>query len=389
MAKNKSKAFFYMGSWYHRTKFLRKDFSIGYSKKGGFKTQKEAEESYERMRKEFEENKRKWNPCTDQNILLADYLNYWFNRVHVPTVDSATRMVEEITLNYYVLPQVDDLPLRLCNTGYFDRLLKAASLHTKSAGNRCRELLNTAMRNAVQEGYLAENPIEFTKHYPKEKHNATILTKDEIRRLLFEMRSSNWFLETLLALFCGLRRGEIMGLKFSDFDTGNETVTISRQVSEEYIFDDNGLRIGHRAAEKPPKTENSYRTMRIPKVIFEELEIRRKKIIKDKENQGSVYHDHGYISCKDNGEPHTLPSFYGALKRACNRAGVPQVSVHDLRHMYATILLEQGVSLVKISGLLGHASIHTTFEHYCHVMEDDRRITGYLNKTFKSRKADL
>ena len=389
MAKNKSKAFFYMGSWYHRTKFLRKDFSIGYSKKGGFKTQKEAEESYERMRKEFEENKRKWNPCTDKNILLADYLNYWFNRVHVPTVDSATRMVEEITLNYYVLPQVDDLPLKLCNTGYFDRLLKAASLHTKSAGNRCRELLNTAMRNAVQEGYLAENPIEFTKHYPKEKHNATILTKDEIRRLLFEMRSSNWFLETLLALFCGLRRGEIMGLKFSDFDTGNETVTISRQVSEEYIFDDNGLRIGHRAAEKPPKTENSYRTMRIPKVIFEELEIRRKKIIKDKENQGSVYHDHGYISCKDNGEQHTLPSFYGALKRACNRAGVPQVSVHDLRHMYATILLEQGVSLVKISGLLGHASIHTTFEHYCHVMEDDRRITGYLNKTFKSRKADL
>lgn len=388
MAKNKSKAFYYKGSWYHRTKFLRKDFSMGYSKKGGFKTQKEAEESYERMLKEFEKNKRKWNPCTDQNILLTDYLNYWFNRVHIPTVDSATRMVEEITLNCYILPHVDDIQLRLCNTGYFDCLLKAASLQTKSAGNRCRELLNTAMKNAVQEGYLSDNPIEFTKRYPREKHNATILTKDEIRRLLLEMRSTNWFLETLLALFCGLRRGEIMGLKFSDFDTENETVTISRQVSEEYIFDDNGLRIGHRAAEKPPKTENSYRTLRIPKVIFEELEIRKKRVNKNKNFYGASYRDHGYISCREDGEPHTLPSFYGALKRACNRAGVPQVSVHDLRHMYATILLEQGVSLVKISGLLGHASIHTTFEHYCHVMEDDRRITGYLNKTFKSRKAD-
>lgn len=388
MAKNKSKAFYYKGSWYHRTKFLRKDFSMGYSKKGGFKTQKEAEESYERMLKEFEENKRKWNPCTDQNILLTDYLNYWFNRVHIPTVDSATRMVEEITLNCYILPHVDDIQLRLCNTGYFDCLLKAASLQTKSAGNRCRELLNTAMKNAVQEGYLSDNPIEFTKRYPREKHNATILTKDEIRRLLLEMRSTNWFLETLLALFCGLRRGEIMGLKFSDFDTENETVTISRQVSEEYIFDDNGLRISHRAAEKPPKTENSYRTLRIPKVIFEELEIRKKRVNKNKNFYGAAYRDHGYISCREDGEPHTLPSFYGALKRACNRAGVPQVSVHDLRHMYATILLEQGVSLVKISGLLGHASIHTTFEHYCHVMEDDRRITGYLNKTFKSRKAD-
>ena len=388
MAKNKSKAFFYMGSWYHRTKFLRKDFSIGYSKKGGFKTQKEAEESYERMCKEFEENKRKWNPCTDKNILLADYLNYWFNRVHIPTVDSATRMVEEITLNCYILPHVDDIQLRLCNTGYFDSLLKAASLQTKSAGNRCRELLNTAMKNAVQEGYLSDNPIELTKRYPREKHNATILTRDEIRRLLLEMRSTNWFLETLLALFCGLRRGEIFGLKFSDFDTENETVTINRQTSEEYFFDENGKRIGQRPAEKPPKTENSYRTMRIPKVIFEELEIRRNRIIKDKNTLGSAYHDHGYISCREDGEPHTLPSFYGALKRACIRAGVPQISVHDLRHMYATILLEQGVSLVKISGLLGHASIHTTFEHYCHVMEDDRRITGYLNKTFKSRKAD-
>ncbi len=389
MAKNKSKAFFYMGSWYHRTKFLRKDFSIGYSKKGGFKTQKEAEESYERMLKDFEENKKKWNPCADRNILLADYLNYWFNRVHIPTVDSATRMVEEITLNCYILPHVDDVQLRFCNIGYFDRLLKTASQHTKSAGNRCRELLNTAMRNAVQEGYLTDNPIEFTKHYPREKHNATILTKDEIRRLLFEMRSTNWFLETLLALFCGLRRGEIFGLKFSDFDTENETVTISRQISEEYFFDENGKRIGQRPVEKPPKTENSYRTMRIPKVIFEVLEIRRKKIIKDKNTTGSAYHDHGYISCREDGEPHTLPSFYGALKRACNRAGVLQVSVHDLRHMYATILLEQGVSLVKISGLLGHASIHTTFEHYCHVMEDDRRITCYLNNTFKGRKADV
>lgn len=388
MAKNKCKAFFYMGSWYHRTKFLRKDFSIGYSKKGGFKTQKEAEESYEQMLKEFEENKSKWNPCADRNILLADYLNYWFNRVHIPTVDSTTRMVGEITLKNYILPHVADVPLRLCNTGYFDRLLKATALHTKSAGNRCRELLNTAMRNAVQEGYLTDNPIEFTKYYPREKHNATILTKDEIRRLLFEMRSTNWFLETLLALFCGLRRGEIMGLKFSDFDVENETVTISRQVSEEYVFDDNGKRIGRRVAEKPPKTENSYRTMRIPKVIFEELENRRKKVENDKNTLGLTYHDYGYISCRENGEPHTLPSFYGALKRACNRAGVPQVSVHNLRHMYATILLEQGVSLVKISGLLGHASIHTTFEHYCHVMEDDRRITGYLNKTFKSRKAD-
>ncbi len=139
MSKNKSKAFFYKGSWYHRTKVLREDFSVSYSKNGGFKMQKEAEESYEKMLKDFEE--KKWNPSIDRNILLADYLNYWFNRVHIPAVDSATRMLVENALNNYILPHVTDLPMRL-----FDSLLEMASLHTKSAGNRCRELLNTAMR---------------------------------------------------------------------------------------------------------------------------------------------------------------------------------------------------------------------------------------------------
>lgn len=59
-----------------------------------------------------------------------------------------------------------------------------------------------------------------------------------------------------------------------------------------------------------------------------------------------------------------------------------QISVHSLRHIYATILLEAGVSLAKVSALLGHSSVHTTFEYYCEVIDERETIKTYLNNTF-------
>lgn len=59
-----------------------------------------------------------------------------------------------------------------------------------------------------------------------------------------------------------------------------------------------------------------------------------------------------------------------------------QISVHSLRHIYATILLEAEVSLAKVSALLGHSSVHTTFEYYCEVIDERETIKTYLNNTF-------
>ena len=238
------------------------------------------------------------------------------------------------------------------------------------------------MRSAVNDGYLKNNLIEGTKPYPRGKPKITILTKDELKKLMSQMLETNWMLETMLALFCGLRKGEIYGLKFSDFDLTEQSVTISRQVTQDYIFDDNGKRIALEAVEKPPKTENSYRTLRVPLVILGELKLRREKVEQDKLKMGDKYHEHDYICCQKNGESCSISSFNQALTKACSRAGVRQISVHSLRHIYATILLEAGVSLAKVSALLGHSSVHTTFEYYCEVIDERETIKTYLNNTF-------
>lgn len=377
-----SKAFFYKGSWYHRTKVLRDDFSIGYSKKGGFASEKEAIESYEKMEQELEAKRKALSVKNVGNITLSDYLTYWFYQVEVPHIASSTRMVWELVLTDILLPNITDINFNHCTTEYYDALLEKAAGYSNSSGNKSREFLYNAMKAAVRDGYLKNNPIEGTKAYPRGKPKIVILSKDELKKLMPEVMKTNWALEVMLALFCGLRKGEIYGLKFSDFDTDEKTVSISRQVTQEYFFNEEGKRVGQKPTEKPPKTENSYRTLRIPSVIIFELMKRKEQIQENKKKLAEEYIDNDYICCQKNGESCSMSAFNIALNKACKRSGVRSISVHSLRHIYATVLLERGVSLVKISALLGHSSIHTTFEYYCDVIDERESIKTYLNDTF-------
>ena len=71
-----------------------------------------------------------------------------------------------------------------------------------------------------------------------------------------------------------------------------------------------------------------------------------------------------------------------ALNKISSRNGLPKITPHSLRHQYATILLENGVELVKISALLGHSSINTTYEYYCDQMDENENIISFINNRF-------
>ena len=140
--------------------------------------------------------------------------------------------------------------------------------------------------------------------------------------------------------------------------------------------------LSYKVIEKEPKTANSYRLLKIPEVIAEEIEKRRKRKESDKQKYGDDYLDSDYVSCQENGMPHSTAAMNGALTKLCARNGLPHITVHGLRHMYATILVEQEVPLMKISALLGHASVNTTYEYYCDVMDENEQIITFMNNTF-------
>ena len=203
------------------------------------------------------------------------------------------------------------------------------------------------------------------------------------KTLLSASCKDNWYLEILLALFCGLRKGEIRGLKFSDFNEEKKTVKIQRQLGNQYELKSNEFKVEKISCiEKDPKTDNSFRTLRVPKIIWEELAKRKKLIEYQKLVNSDLYEDNDYISCQPNGKPHSSTSMNAYLKKVCMKNGLPEITVHGLRHLYATILIEQGVALAKISALLGHSSIHTTFDFYCDVLNEKAKITAFVNNTF-------
>lgn len=389
----KSVAFFERGSWYHRTKELQENYQVKYGKKGGFKTQEEAEESYKKYNEQFIKDLTANHLMIDKEVMLADYLIYWFECVFREEHDNKNYEIGVAYVIYnFIIPLLRkddgsaDIKLRLTNTDYFNSILDELSKITESAGNKCREVLSSAIGNAYEENYINYNPIENTKQYPRKKPKIKIIREDEIKKLLKSSKKSNWYLEILLALFCGLRKGEIMGLKFSDFDLDDKFVRINRQLVKDAFLSDNpdALRVKvdkYELIEKPPK-KDSYRTLRVPKVIITEVK-RRKRKQEECQEYYKDFVDYDYISFQEKtGLPHIPTSFNSFLYKICPKIGISNVSVHGLRHTFATILIEHGVPIIKIAALLGHSNPHTTFEVYCDVMEEKEKILAFINNTF-------
>ncbi len=384
--QEKSVAFFERNSWYHRTKVLENNGTVKYGKIGGFASQAEAEKSYWECLEKFntQQRKRQISGKGNREVLFKDYLIYWFEEVFSKRVENTTRMVGAYTLYDLIIPNIDyDIKMRFVSVEYLDGLLERSSKACSSAGNKGRELLNIAMKEAVVEGYINVNPVPETKPYKRKKPKIVILSREKIKVLLQAASKDNWYLEILLGLFCGLRKGEIYGLKFSDFDVEHKTVAISRQIVANPIIREGGSKIEENTLiERDPKTPNSFRVLRVPEVIITELENRKSLVNLYKEKEQEDFVDKGYISCQSNGKVHSLSAMNNALRRICVKNNLPVISVHGLRHMFATILIEQGVPLAKISGLLGHSSVNTTFEYYCDVMDEKEKIIAFMNDTF-------
>ena len=206
-----SAAFFENNSWYHRTKILQDDGSIKYSKKGGFATSEEADKSYRRHEDEFKKAYRAYHLAHQINteVTLKDYLIYWFEEIFSQRIETTTRMVGAYAVYDLILPNIEyDIKVRFANAEYLDALLERVAKVSASAGNKGREILNMAMKEAVIGGYIKTNPVIGTKPYKRQKPKITILSKEKIKVLLKASSENNWYLEILLGLFCGLRKGD-------------------------------------------------------------------------------------------------------------------------------------------------------------------------------------
>ena len=178
-----------------------------------------------------------------------------------------------------------------------------------------------------------------------------------------------------LALSLGLRRGELLGLRWSDVDIEAARVTIG-QAMQRYVG------VGLQAA--APKTEQSRRVLNLPQVCIRALRSRRARQAEERLAAGPAWQENGLIFTTPIGTPIDPRNLHRRFKALLKMAGLPAATrFHDLRHACATYLLGEGLSLRTISDLLGHSSISVTSDVYAHVApqmleEAARKMDGLL-----------
>ncbi len=185
--------------------------------------------------------------------------------------------------------------------------------------------------------------------------------------LLFEQLSG----ERLRTLFVtagtlGLRRGELIALRWSDVDLDQDELQVRRT----------GSRIGGEYIEGAPKSERSRRAISVPAVLIEEL--RRHKAAQNAERLelGQHWRDEDRVFASPDSGPTGATTIRKALNRALERAELPHIRFHDLRHSAATSLLSAGGSLKDLQEMLGHSTYSLTADVYAHVLEDQRKATA-------------
>lgn len=211
MSKEKRVVFFEGKSWYHRTKELQDDLTTKYGKKGGFETPEEAEKSYWEYEKRYQKKQRDLQIAKMQktDVMLGDYLEYWFENIFSPRIETTTRMVGAYTLYNLILPSMEaDIKLKYISVEYLDALLERVAKICPSAGNKGRELLSIAMKDAAGDKFINYNPMPETKPYPRAKPKVRVLGKEKLKVFLEAASKKPWYLEILLGLFCGLRKGD-------------------------------------------------------------------------------------------------------------------------------------------------------------------------------------
>lgn len=185
-----------------------------------------------------------------------------------------------------------------------------------------------------------------------------------------------------LALFCGLRRGELIALEWNDLDFEQNTVSISKSTS---IIDG-------KLVTKPPKTESSNRLISVPASIMEQLKLYRKEQLEYRISIGSAWEGGNHLFTQWNGRQMYPSTPYGMFKKIIRwhnetadkeEDKLPEIPLHGLRHTSATLLISQNVDIRTVSGRLGHAQTSTTTDIYSHFLQKaDEAASDTLENLF-------
>ena len=303
---------------------------------------------------------------------VGTWLEIWLENYAKIKLRPSTFKTSQGFLKNHIKPQLGNIPLadltsldlqrfykHLLDGGRVDRVeakKKPKGLAPKTVRN-IHQLIGSAYNLAMEQKLITRNPTQGCA-LPKVEHKEMkTLTADQLSAFFQEARDSGVYELYYLDLATGLRRGELLGLKWTDVDLDRGVLKIQRAISRQ-----NG-----KVVEAPLKTKNAYRTLPLSDSLRRYLTDLRRRQKENRRKYGKSYHQSDYVCVREDGTPLRPDYISREFGRVCRRAGLPCIRFHDLRHSVATLLLQQGFSLKQIQEWLGHSDIATTANVYAHV----------------------
>jgi integrase len=220
-------------------------------------------------------------------------------------------------------------------------------------------VLSEALGRAVKWQLLARNPAVSVEPPRVEQQDMHAIDEDAAAELIEAAIGTRLRIPVLLALTTGMRRGEILALRWKDVDTARGFLAVVRSLEETKA---SGLRF------KEVKKQRSRRQISIPELLIEALSPHREEQAKHREMYGSDYEDNDLICCREDGSIWPPSAFTSSYRDLLRRRKIQNVRFHDLRHSHASQLLRDGVNPKVISERLGHSKVGFTLDVYSHLL---------------------
>ncbi|MCL2140300.1 MAG: site-specific integrase [Dehalococcoidia bacterium] len=303
-----------------------------------------------------------------QKLTVAEYLIDWIENTARFQVSPRTYQGYEYVIKKHLINGIGRHYLSSLNGSiiqkYYAKKLTDARLDGKDGALSARtvrshhRILHRALKSAVVKRLISSNPCDNTEPpvpINKEVHS---MTNSQLKEFIVRLKGSPYYELFYTSLFTGLRRSEILALRWQDIDLLNGYLTVNRslhQIAGQFVFCE-------------PKTEKSKATISLTTSTISVLENYKQRKVAEYILMGKELKEADLAFCRLDGTPippHTISQYW---RRFADRIGMSGIRLHDARHTHATLMIKQGVNIKVVQERLRHKNIETTLGIYSHVL---------------------
>lgn len=331
---------------------------------GGFDSEKSAKLARDKARVSLSSS----TYVSPSKATVGEYLSTWINDVHASQLKATTLERYKQVINKHLIPELGAIKLQDLRASHvqalYTNLLTSPTATGEPLSPRTVELIGTVLKIAIKyavnvDEVMAVNPAS---RVPLPKGKGSIPAPwsiQELNTFLDVARTHRLFFFFRLSAFTGARRGELLALKWSDFDGSAITISKNRLSVSKQVLVQNSTKGG----------TNGQRRVPLDRETIELFTAHRKRQLIERLALGEYWHDTGYVFTQENGlpiYPHTPSDLF---KKLLKKAGLRPTRLHDQRHLHATELLRLGEPLHVVASRLGHRDAMVTATIYAHVSD--------------------